>query len=243
LRPHPAADHRSGTARLPAIAHLLGGLALSLLGITQLQCASLPPPALPVEADGSLESRVRREVNLARSRPDVYAAYLEDWLSRFDGTDLRRPGGRLYVLHEGRPAAEEAIRFLRRARSLPPLALSDGMSRGAEDLVESLGPSGGLSHLGLDGSEVGDRLSRYGTWQRKAAEVIQCGTTDPREIVALLIVDDAVAGRAHRKVLFDADYRVMGVAVGLNRRYQHMCVITLAERYSESLAGNVTEDP
>lgn len=231
------ADAPITTAALPPRSCLI---VVSLLALSQLQCvrAITPPPS--VDSAATLESRVHRELNLARTRPDVLADYLEGWLSQLEGTELRRPGRRLYTLHEGRPAVEEAIRFLRQARPLPPLTRSSGMSRGAGDLVEGLGPSGGLSHVGLDGSGVGDRLSRYGIWRLKAAEVIQCGTADPREIVALLIVNDGVAERPHRAILFDPDYRVMGVAVGLHRRYQQMCVITLAGGYLESVTADAS---
>jgi uncharacterized protein YkwD len=138
------------------------------------------------------------------------------------------------VLKEGRPAVEEAIRFLRNAGPHEPLVYSDGMSQGADDLVDDLGPRGGLSHVALDGSEVGERLNRYGVWLRKAGEVIQCGTTDPREIVALLIVDDGDPARPHRRIVFDSDYQVMGAATGANARYAHMCVITFAEMFVET---------
>lgn len=197
--------------------------------------ALVPAPILPAwTAEASLESQVWRELNLARARPWVYADYLEGWLSEFEGTDLRRPGRCYYILQEGRPAVEEAIRYLRGIGPREPLDFSGGMSQGADDLVDDLGPRGGLSHVGLDGSEVGDRLNRYGIWLRKAGEVIQCGTTDPREIVALLIVDDGAPARPHRRIVFDADYQVMGAAIGKNSRYAHMCVITFAEMFLET---------
>jgi len=228
------------SARLRSRAHpRLALVAILVLGAGAPACTlvrhTVPPASQPRQA--SLESRIWHEVNLARSDPSGMADYLGGWLSDFDGTGLIRPGRRRFLMKEGRPAVEEAIRFLRAHRPVPPLSFSAGMSSGARDLVLDLGPRAVVSHVGSDGSLVKDRVARYGTIQRKAAELIQFGTTDAREIVALLIVDDGVPGRGHRWVLFDDDYHVMGVALGPHAGYRSMCVITLAAGYQENLAG------
>lgn len=193
-----------------------------------LRGAPWPPP---------LEARVWQEVNLARTHPEIYARYLESWLPLLDGNRLQRAGWRAWALTEGRPAIEEAVRYLRAQPPRLPLALSPGMSEGARDLIVDLGPAAVKGHVGLDGSGVGERLARHGAWARRAAELIQYGATEPREIVALLIVDDGVPDRGHRRLLFDPDYRVMGVAVGPHGRFRSMCVITLAAGYSERWRG------
>ncbi len=203
-------------------------------------CALLPrpyPAGPPPSGLESLESGIWREVNLARSHPAAMADYLASWLPAFEGTRLTRPGHRRFKMKEGRIAVEEAIRYLRQVEPVPPLAFSTGLSCGARDLVQDLGPRAVVSHVGSDGSLVKDRVARYGTIRRKAAELIQFGTTDAREIVALLIVDDGVQDRGHRRVLFDDDYHLMGVALGPHAGYRSMCVITLAAGYHENLAG------
>jgi uncharacterized protein YkwD len=181
-------------------------------------------------------SEILQEVNLARAHPKVYADYLETWLPLLNGTCLRRPGRYSWALQEGRPAIEEAIRYLRTARPRKPLVLAEGMSLGADDLVRDQGPRGVKGHVGSDGSGVGDRIRRYGSWERRVAELVQYGVSSAREIVALLLVDDGVPGRDHRTVLFDGEYHVMGVGIGPSSRYRTMCVITLAAGYQESFA-------
>jgi hypothetical protein len=176
-------------------------------------------------------------VNLVRAHPAVYADYLEEWLPRVDGMRLLRPGRKSWALKEGRPAIEEAIRFLRTAAPAGPVSLAEGMCGAAGDLVRDQGPRGEKGHVGRDGSRVGDRLHRHGSWMRRAAEVIQYGAFDSREIVALLVVDDGVPNRGHRQVLFDQDYRVMGVATGPHATYRTMCVITLAAGFQEGLVA------
>lgn len=211
-------------------------LFLLVLALGQLQCI----PALwivPRPPVSSLASRVWNEVNVARTDPEVYAEYLESWLPRFQGDRLVRTGTQLLQMDEGRPAVEEAIRFLRETRPRPTLSLSDGMSRGAFDLVRDHGPVGGMGHEGRDGSTVAERIRRYGVWNRKAGEVIAYGATDPREIVALFIVNDGNRGRTHRRVMFDPDYHVMGAALGPHAQYGEMCVITLAANYRETHPG------
>ncbi|HYE14039.1 MAG TPA: hypothetical protein VD968_06320, partial [Pyrinomonadaceae bacterium] len=69
----------------------------------------------------ALEQEVIRELNLARTRPADYAAHLEELRALFSGRELRRPGRVALVTEEGPAALEEAIRFLRAARPLPPL--------------------------------------------------------------------------------------------------------------------------
>lgn len=52
-----------------------------------------------------------------------------------------------------------------------------------------------------------------------------------------LLVDDGVNNRGHRNRLFDAGYKVAGVACGEHSSMVSMCVITLAGGFSESSAG------
>jgi hypothetical protein len=46
-------------------------------------------------------------------------------------------------------------------------------------------------------------------------------------------VDDGVAGRDHRKNVFDPDYRVAGFAIGPHTIHEHMCVIDFADQMDE----------
>jgi uncharacterized protein YkwD len=107
------------------------------------------------------------------------------------------------------------------------------MCLAARDHVEDIGPKGKVGHDGTDGSKCGERMNRYGKWQKSAGENIAFGPDDARWIVVQLIVDDGVPGRGHRKNIFNAGFRVVGVHIGGHEVYRHMCVIDFAGGYRD----------
>jgi uncharacterized protein YkwD len=169
---------------------------------------------------GDMPSAVLDEVNFARTRPREYAQIL-----------LAQQN--FYRTSAEQSALREAVRFLQSTRPLPPLAGSNGLALGAMSHVASQGGSGATGHFGADNSRPWDRMERYGRWTGCAGENIAYGYRDARSIVSVLIVDAKVAGRGHRKNLFNADFRVAGVACGSHPRFGSMCVMDFAGGYEE----------
>lgn len=187
--------------------------------------------ALPVcaQTPSQLELGVLAETNLARTNPTAFADHLEQMLSWFRGDVMYRPGDNVGVRTiEGPAAVREAIAFLRRQQSLPPLVWSAGLGRAARDHAQDQGPTGQTGHSGQDGSTMAQRMTRYGEWQHTAAENIDYGSDDPRQVVISLIVDDGVASRGHRTNIFNPALRVAGVGCGPHQQYRFMCVIDYA---------------
>jgi uncharacterized protein YkwD len=180
-----------------------------------------------------LEKKIVQEMNFARSNPAEYASFLNALKQHYDGKLLKKPGKIPLVTQEGVGAVDEALDFLRSADQLPPLSPSRGMSMGARDHVEDQGPKGLIGHQGSDGSDAGDRVNRYGAWEKQVGENISYGGDDAREIVMGFIIDDGVPERGHRKNLFNPNYHVVGVACGPHAVYHTMCVITFAGGYTE----------
>ena len=180
-----------------------------------------------------LENAVVDEINKARTAPKDYASLLEQYKKYYDKKLLKLPGETPILTKEGAKAVVEAIRFLHSAKSISPLTPSKGMSSGARDHVKDQGKSGFTQHKGSDGSQVWDRVNRYGTWEKSIAESIACGSEKARNIVAFLIIDDGVSNRGHRKDIFNPDFRVIGVAFGSHTAYRTICVITFAGGYKE----------
>lgn len=169
------------------------------------------------------------ETNLARTTPRAYADLLEERLDWFRGDLMFKPGSDVGLrTTEGRDAVREAIRFLRRQQPLPALEWSDGLWRAARDHARDQGPRGATGHAGSDGSTMEQRIKRYGEWLVMAAENIDYGSTDPRDVVISLIVDDGVRGRGHRTNIFNPALRVAGVGCGPHQRYGHLCVVDYA---------------
>ena len=180
-----------------------------------------------------LEREVIHEINLAKTAPIDYASFLEQFKKYFHEKLIQLPNETPILTKEGVGALMEAIRFLRSAKPVPPLAPSKGMSLGAKDHVKNLGLSGDASHRGSDKSQPWDRVNRYGTWQKAIGENISFGHDKARYIVMSLIIDDGVPHRGHRKNIFNSDFRVMGVACGEHPHYKTVCVITFAGGYIE----------
>jgi uncharacterized protein YkwD len=211
---------------------------LEVLGIVVLVLTSAP---LWAEWEGGgpnpdwteLARDLIQETNSVRQNPSGYVRHLEEMLTQFEGKRLRRPGRAVLRTEEGASAVREAIRALSATRPMRGLRSSKGMTAAARDHVRDQGPAGLMEHRGTDGSAPAQRVSRYGRWHVSVAENIAYGSNPAREIVLQLIVDDGVRDRGHRKNLLDPDFAVAGAACGPHARYQQICVIDYAVRYTE----------
>jgi uncharacterized protein YkwD len=175
-----------------------------------LMFLALAPAAQSASLSARLDDAVLDELNFARARPAEYADELRRELDRSDD-----------------PAAvEEAIDFLERQASLPPLAPDRRIAAAARQHAQAQGPRGDVGH-GPAGS-LGRRLRGQGVWAGLSAENISYGFEDPRDIVRQLIIDSGVPNRGHRRNIFAAGYQLAGVACGPHRAYGYMCVIDFA---------------
>jgi uncharacterized protein YkwD len=183
----------------------------------------------------ALEQDVLKEINLARTKPAEYAAYLEQLRPYFKGKEYRRPGMPGLLTQEGTQALDEAISFLRAARPAPALSLSQGLCSGARELVKDQMGTDSTGHKGTDGSFCEQRAQRFGTWKEPIGENLSYGQDSARERVLTLLIDDGFANRGHRKRLLDTAFRVAGVACG-DHKLGAMCVITLAGGFTDGAA-------
>ena len=208
---------------------------LTCLGISAIVAFLCNEPA---QAAGNvnfkaLEDGIVKEVNLARTNPGTYAAWLRGQRQYYRGTQLRRPGEAPIRTKEGLAAADEAIRWLEKQRRVGALGYSRGLSLAARDLVAPQGASGGFGHSGPDGSTPSDRIERHGQWESVIGENVAYGQRTARDVVAAFIVDDGVPGRGHRKNLYNAAFHVMGVDCGPHSTYGTTCAITFAAGFRE----------
>jgi len=89
---------------------------VSLSALNILHAKENPGTAEPEQVSAAA---VIRELNLARENPGLYANFVAE----------SRP---THMIEHGH-AVDEAVRFLKKARPLPPLALSAGICRAAAD--------------------------------------------------------------------------------------------------------------
>ena len=126
---------------------------------TQADRPSDPPVArlAPVVHLSPLEKDVVQEINLARTQPKAYAAFLEQLRPNYVSGRGQSPGARTiitkggkttFVTAEGPKALDQAIAFLRSTPPLPPLTVSRGMSLGSKDHVKEQESTGIIGHQG-----------------------------------------------------------------------------------------------
>jgi len=211
---------------------LLASQTLHDANAQKLAAANAGASANPYSA---LEQEVMNEINLARTRPTEFAAFLESLRPQFAGKEYRRPGKPALMTEEGAPALEEAIKFLRAAKPVPAVAMSRGMCAGARALVEEQSLSGATGHRGADGRFCEQRTQSFGAWADPIGENLNYSDDTARERVITLLIDDGVANRGHRQRIFDPKYKVVGDACG-GHKIGGMCAITFAGGFTDKAA-------
>lgn len=180
------------------------------------------------EEPPTLESAVLAELNRARADPQGYADELRSYRDGFDGLIVYSPETPAGITtREGTAAVDDAITFLARQPPLGPLAGSTVLALGPADLVADQAVTGGIGHVTSTGLNPSDRMQRRGGGAY-VAEVITYGPPDPRSVVRQLIVDDGVARRGHRALVFSAHYRFAGAACGPHPGFGAVCAVDLS---------------
>lgn len=180
-----------------------------------------------------LEKDVVLELNLARSKPRLYAGFVEEFKKHYAGHYIYVAGQVPIKTREGANAVNEAIGFLNMQPPLPMLRVSRGLCRSAKVHVVDQGPTGGMSHRGTDNSTPDQRMKRFGRLGAAFGEVIEYGNWTARQIVMQLIINDGVPDRSHRKNIFKSYFNIVGVSYGPHRRFGSMCVINFADSFIE----------
>lgn len=180
----------------------------------------------PVAADTPFERQVLAALNAARVDPAAYAGGLKLYRNYFHANLLRYPGESADIeTEEGVRVVDETIAFLARQAPLAPVESAPLFAASARDLVIDQA-QGGTGHEGSDGSSPADRVRRHGGGDF-VAEVIAYGPVDPADVVRQLIIDDGVADRGHRGIIYSPELRFAGVACGPHPEYRTVCVIDL----------------
>lgn len=182
-----------------------------------------------VGAQTPFECQVLAALNAARTDPVAYADGLRQYRGYFRDKMLRYPGTVEDIeTEEGVVAVDEAAAVLDRQKPLPPVEPALLFMVSARDLAIEQA-EGGTGHDGRDGSSPGDRAKRHGGGGF-VAEVIAYGPADAADVIRQLIVDDGVADRGHRVILYSPELRFAGVACGPHPDYRTLCVIDLGMR-------------
>lgn len=96
--------------------------------------------------------------------------------------------------------------------SLSLLFPDEGLSKMATDHCKDLIKRGSIiSHVSARGKGFSDRLNSFGNYYC-GAENIYTGSNDPLKALILLLIDNGVKDKGHRKNLLNPDFGIMGVA-------------------------------
>lgn len=86
------------------------------------------------------------------------------------------------------------------------------MALAAQDHCSDIATSRITGHVGTDGSQVWDRISRYGKWHESVAENIAFGTDNGPEKMIQLYIDDGLPTKGHRQNIVSPAFTLTGIA-------------------------------
>jgi len=175
-------------------------------------------------------------MNSVRIHPSKYASRLEDIKKRYDEklSKSREEGAK--QPDESMQAFYEAIQLLQSTPALPALKISRGMSLAARDQLRDQEQTETIGHSGRDGSNIAERVNRYGAWAISLGEIVVYGSDTAQRLVIQLIIDHDNPGRQRRLSVLNPDFSVTGIACKDHVRYRNVCVITFAGQYVEKPA-------
>ncbi len=155
------------------------------------------PSSVNVAYMSSEELAMMDEVNLMRSNPAGYIPYIEQY--KRDIQSGKSFGSSLAV-------CDELIAELRRTPPLSILKPTPCIYNAAKKHGLDQKARGSTGHDGSDGSWPWDRVKRECTQMTDGNENLVGGPADVREAVILLLVDDGIPSRGHRKTLLNKDW-------------------------------------
>lgn len=181
----------------------------------------------------STEQSVLDEINKARSDPQKYIDFLTEYKKVFKGNVAFLPNYLQIETREGTAPIDEAIAFLKTVPKLPAYKFSDGLNKAAKLQLADLMQDNSLGHTGKNGSDLTQRMNKFGNFGSVNAENISFYSEDPRYIVLMWIVDDGVKSRSHRRNIFSPNFKVVGIGFGKGKIGEGLCVLTLADSFTD----------
>lgn len=121
-------------------------------------------------------------------------------------------------------AIAEATKRLSSEKSLVAVNMQGALLLAAQDHAADITKNVVLGHTGSDKSAPVDRVKKYAPLPR-VGEVVTYGFTTADMILASFIVDQDTPNRAHREILLNSTYTMVGIAIATHKKYGTSCVI------------------
>jgi len=201
---------------------------------TESKSVSLDKP----NQHSTLELAVVEEINLARSNPQEFVGFLKEYRKATKGNVLALPDRIPMKMTEGGSVIDEAIGEMNSVSNLKALEISDQLSEAARMQLKDLQEDASLGHKGKNGSTLKIRLAQFATVEGKSAENICYYGKAARDVVMIFLIDDGVQSRMHRKNVVNPAFKKMGVACGIGKNNESLCVTVFAENLKDVISAS-----
>lgn len=156
-----------------------------------------PQPELAISMTQE-ELDMVKEINLMRSSPADYVVFVQEFIN-----DLNKNGSYGNAI----ATAKELMSILKRTAPLSQLEPLECLYNSAKKHAEDQKPKGDIDHQGSDGSWPWDRVLAACPSLTDGNENIIGGPAVIRRAVLVLLVDDGIESRGHRKNLLDPEWK------------------------------------
>ena len=170
-----------------------------------------------------------KEINIARTKPRKYAKLLKKIIKNFDENDLNYSEESINITTiEGIDAYEEAIEYLYNVYPKPKLNLHLSLLNIAKDYLNHAKK---ISYEKIFRLEINNLIEKYGTFTGNFSKLMDFGGLTAKSIVTNLIVCDGNHSRDYRNLIFDENFRYIGVASVPHSEYKQFTVIMISENF------------
>lgn len=181
----------------------------------------------PVEQNLTIE--ILNEINLLRTNPKNYIAFLNERKDFYDDKLLSLENETSIITFEGISAVDESIKELSAAEPLKPLTFSAELSKAANDHLTDMIANSFFSHKGSDGQTPDLRVEKYlNISQSEIRENLALSKKTAREIVLTWLIDDGNARRGNRQSILSPTLNFIGIAAGKTKEDKTLIVATFS---------------
>ena len=159
-----------------------------------------PPPARSGSASymNAEENDMLREINLMRGNPAGYVRYVREYANRANS-------GQGFPVSQ--TTVNELIGELQRTQPLSILQPMPCVYEAARKHGEDIRQRGDSGHVGSDGSYPWDRVLRECPTLADGNENLVAGPSTVRDAVIMLLLDEGIPNRGHRRTMMQADWK------------------------------------
>lgn len=200
-------------------------LVVMLFGATSCTTVYMTPPQTPSQQREAAESDPHEdEERVSEASEDTASVEIERTRMRPEGIDSALVPEMVALVNEARQQSQQCGDET--YRPVQSLVWDDALGYAALDHGEDIAFHIIRGHIGSDGSQLRDRVQRYGDYFGRLGETIALGSTTPERALRVLLRSDG-----HCRILMTAEHNRIGVAWSENRHGYPYYVLVLGRAY------------